>query len=87
MHFGISAGEDESARRAVEHAVYQPLADINGSVSAEPGVGLEKKPYLSISRSAEEVALMRTLKKAMDPKGILNPGKIFDDGPTLSIVV
>ena len=80
LHFGISAGEDESAREAVEHAVYEPLANIGGTVSAEHGIGLEKKSYLLISRTPEEVALMRTLKQALDPRGILNPGKIFDYG-------
>jgi FAD/FMN-containing dehydrogenase len=47
-------------------------------VSAEHGVGLEKKRYLDISRTDEEVRLMRSLKSALDPNGILNPGKIFD---------
>ena len=78
LHFGISAGDDESAREAVERAVYEPLEDIGGTVSAEHGIGLEKKSYLLISRTPEEVALMRTLKQALDPRGILNPGKIFD---------
>jgi FAD/FMN-containing dehydrogenase len=68
-------------RPKVEALVYRPLAACNGSVSAEHGIGLEKKPYLYVSRSAAEVALMRTLKTALDPKGILNPGKIFDPGP------
>ena len=40
-------------------------------------IGLEKKPYLHISRSEPELALMRSLKTALDPKGILNPGKIL----------
>ena len=79
IHFAVSAGADEhSARRGVEAAVYEPLRAIEGSVSAEHGVGLEKKPYLSICRSEEEIALMRTMKAALDPKAILNPGKIFE---------
>ena len=79
LHFGICAGKDEeSAREAVERAVYEPLKHIGGTISAEHGIGLEKKSYLLISRTPEEVALMRTLKKALDPRGILNPGKIFD---------
>jgi FAD/FMN-containing dehydrogenase len=41
------------------------------------GVGLEKKPYLHFVRDDAEIQLMRTIKMAMDPRGILNPGKIF----------
>lgn len=78
LHFAISAGEDHSSHPAVEACVYEPLRAIGGSVSAEHGVGLEKKPYLEISRSGIELDLMRNLKKSMDPNGILNPGKVFD---------
>jgi FAD/FMN-containing dehydrogenase len=48
-----------------------------GSISAEHGIGLLKKPYLGFSRSPEELALMRAMKAALDPHGILNPGKIL----------
>jgi FAD/FMN-containing dehydrogenase len=79
LHFVIGVGDGSpAARETVERCVYAPLADIGGSVSAEHGVGLEKKPYLSLSRSAAEIDLMRVLKNALDPKGLLNPGKIFD---------
>jgi FAD/FMN-containing dehydrogenase len=79
LHFVVSVGSrDSDARHAVERCVYEPLAEIAGSVSAEHGVGFEKKPYLALSRSAAEIGLMRTLKAALDPKGILNPGRIFD---------
>jgi FAD/FMN-containing dehydrogenase len=79
LHFIVATGEgDNSLRHDVEACVYEPLAAINGSVSAEHGVGLEKKAWLGVSRSGEEIALMRTMKQALDPKGILNPGKIFD---------
>ena len=64
-------------RARIEALVYAPLAAFRGSVSAEHGIGLEKKPYLTLSRSKSEIALMRTLKAALDPKGILNPGKIL----------
>jgi FAD/FMN-containing dehydrogenase len=50
----------------------------DGSISAEHGIGLLKKDFLSFSRTSEELATMRLLKRAMDPNGILNPGKIFD---------
>jgi FAD/FMN-containing dehydrogenase len=49
-----------------------------GSISAEHGVGLLKKAFLHYSRSAAEVALFRGLKSTLDPRGILNPGKVFD---------
>ncbi|MCY3840438.1 MAG: FAD-binding oxidoreductase [Gammaproteobacteria bacterium] len=78
IHFAVAAGKDDDAQDGVKHAVYQPLASIGGSVSAEHGVGLDKKKYLGLSRNDEEIALMRTLKRALDPNGILNPGKIFD---------
>lgn len=76
---GVGDGEQE-ARRRVEEIVYSPLRDIGGSVSAEHGIGLEKRPYLGWSRTPEEVALMHTLKATLDPKGILNPGKVLDPG-------
>jgi FAD/FMN-containing dehydrogenase len=62
----------------VERCVYEPLRSISGSISAEHGIGLERKAYLEISRSPAEIATMRALKTALDPRGILNPGKIFD---------
>jgi len=79
LHLVVGVGEySDDIRHRIETCVYEPLRDIGGSVSAEHGVGLEKKPYLDISRSPAEVELMRTLKRALDPKGLLNPGKIFD---------
>lgn len=79
IHLGVSAGPPSGeAREAVERIIYGPLGEIGGSVSAEHGIGIEKKAYLSWCRSDAEIALMRRLKKALDPNGILNPGKIFD---------
>ncbi len=54
------------------------LAAHGGSISAEHGVGLFKKPYLQHVRSAEEISLMRKVKRVFDPSNILNPGKVFD---------
>ena len=48
-----------------------------GSISAEHGIGLVKKPYLGSARSAEEIALMRGIRAVLDPNGIMNPGKLF----------
>ncbi|MDF3019188.1 MAG: FAD-binding oxidoreductase [Steroidobacteraceae bacterium] len=77
LHIVVAAGDDAATRARVEEIVYRPLAAIGGSVSAEHGIGLEKRAYLPLSRSAEEIATMRTIKRALDPKGILNPGKVF----------
>ncbi len=78
LHLIVSVGDgSEAIIKAVNEIVYQPLQKINGSVSAEHGIGLEKKPYLSLSRSPEEIAMMRTLKASLDPKNILNPGKLL----------
>lgn len=49
-----------------------------GSVSAEHGIGLVKKPYLESTRSAAEIAVMRGIKAVLDPNGLMNPGKLFD---------
>ena len=58
------------------------LADLlqrhGGSISAEHGIGLVKKPYLGSTRSAAEIALMRGIKAVLDPAGIMNPGKLLD---------
>jgi FAD/FMN-containing dehydrogenase len=79
LHLLVWTGEKgPENKKAVEEIVYAPLAAIGGSVSAEHGIGLHKKAYLALTRSEAEIALMRTLKRALDPKGILNPGKILD---------
>ena len=58
--------------------VYRPLRSLGGSISAEHGIGLEKKPYLAWSRTPAEIEVMRRLKRTLDPHNILNPGRIFD---------
>ena len=64
-------------KHTVETLVYESLGKVNGSVSAEHGIGLEKREFLSHSRSPEEIAVMRSIKGVLDARGILNPGKIF----------
>jgi FAD/FMN-containing dehydrogenase len=56
----------------------QALERHGGSISAEHGIGLVKKAYLDSTRSPAEIALMRGIRRAMDPAGLLNPGKLFD---------
>ena len=57
--------------------VYDMLAPLRGSVSAEHGIGSLKREFLPVSRSNEELAVMKAIKHALDPNGILNPGKLF----------
>ncbi|SEB23205.1 FAD/FMN-containing dehydrogenase [Variovorax sp. YR216] len=62
----------------LERVVYAQVAAFGGSVSAEHGIGLHKKPYLGASRTPAELAVMRAIKQALDPHHLLNPGKVFD---------
>lgn len=79
LHLWITTGSDSAEdRKLVEGIVYQPLIGIGGSISAEHGIGLEKKDYLSMTRTGPEIAIMRQLKQTLDPQNILNPDRIFD---------
>jgi FAD/FMN-containing dehydrogenase len=78
LHLNVHVGSgDADARRRVEAFIYGGLSGRQGSVSAEHGIGLEKRDYLPLCRTEQELELMRTLKRAMDPRGILNPGKVL----------
>lgn len=78
LHLMITVKDKSKlAYEKVSKLVYRDLTKYGGSVSAEHGIGLEKKDYLSISRSDEEICLMRKIKEALDPKGLLNVNKIF----------
>jgi FAD/FMN-containing dehydrogenase len=79
IHVVVAMGSDSADARAdVEAIIYGGLRQRNGIISAEHGIGLEKKSHLDVSRSNAEISLMQTLKQAMDPTGILNPGKVVD---------
>jgi FAD/FMN-containing dehydrogenase len=58
--------------------IYEPLVAYGGAVSAEHGIGLDKKPWMPLSRGEDELDLMRLLKRSLDPRNILNPGKVVD---------
>ena len=70
-----AAGRLDVSGRAV--AAGHCLGARGGVISAEHGIGLEKRAYLQHSRSPDEIGLMRTVKQALDPHNLLNPGKIL----------
>ncbi|MCF6220632.1 MAG: FAD-binding oxidoreductase [Robiginitomaculum sp.] len=79
LHFFVQAGtEAGNSRHLSDLAIYEPLREYKGSISAEHGIGLEKKQWLSQTRSSAEIALMRLLKNTLDPYKILNPGIVVD---------
>ena len=79
LHLFICPKEgDETLHHQSNEIVYGPLKRFGGSVSAEHGIGNEKKEWLSYCRSDDEIKLMKTLKVTLDPNNILNPGVIFD---------
>lgn len=74
----IPSPQFQTNARKIEGKVFELLAKFKGSISAEHGIGLTKKGDLHFTRTAVEVGWMRQIKHGFDPKGILNPGKIFD---------
>ncbi len=80
IHLVITVGSHEPSEvHAVESIVYETLGRRQGVISAEHGIGMDKREFLKHSRSTDEIALMKTLKDVLDPKNILNPGKIFEN--------
>ncbi len=75
----VAVGPEEAGatiEREVNEAVYEAVRAVRGSVSAEHGIGRSKLPYIGYTRSPTELALMRTIKAALDPANLLNPGKV-----------
>jgi FAD/FMN-containing dehydrogenase len=78
IHLSAYAGGTmDSVAHEMDDIVYDEVRRIGGSISAEHGIGTLKRAYLGHSRSAAEIDVMRKIKAALDPKGILNPGKVI----------
>ncbi|MGN6225178.1 FAD-binding oxidoreductase [Pseudoxanthomonas sp.] len=84
LHINVLTPEgldDAEFVRQCEHVTKLLSASLQrhgGSISAEHGIGLVKKPYLDSTRSAAEIAVMRGIKRVLDPNGLMNPGKLLD---------
>ena len=75
----VTPGDADEAARAkeAERFLFARVVELEGSISGEHGIGFAKAPYLPIELSADAIALLKRIKAAFDPNGILNPGKIF----------
>ena len=65
----------------VDEAVFGLVAELGGSISAEHGIGTAKKRWLHLSRSASELTAFRSIKRGLDPDGVLNPNVLLPEGP------
>ena len=74
----LSDEEWEKRSDQAQRDLYQETVDLGGKITAEHGIGLLRKPFLSMNLDPYQIELLKGLKKAFDPKNILNPGKIFD---------
>ena len=78
IHFIIGKdSDDDNLKSKINDIIYTNTEAVEGSISAEHGIGIDKKQYLIKSRSKDEIELMRIIKKSIDPKNILNPGRVF----------
>jgi len=78
LHLFVTPFGEGAHHQKCNEIVYGCLEGLNGSISAEHGIGLNKKAWLGDTRSEEEIKIMRGLKTLLDPTNILNPGKVVD---------
>lgn len=77
LHLSARLAVDPMPVHEIEAIAYAVVGERKGSISAEHGIGMVKREFLHYSRTPEEIALMRTIKRAMDPKNTLNPEKVI----------
>jgi FAD/FMN-containing dehydrogenase len=77
----VEAADADAVHRAhaAQRRLFEGVVALEGSISGEHGIGYTKAPFLSLELSPEAIALSKRLKRAFDPRGVLNPGKIFSD--------
>ena len=75
----VTPGDEDELRRAheAERRLFEGVVALEGAISGEHGIGFAKAKYLPLELDAETIALMKRVKAAFDPEGLLNPGKIF----------
>ena len=87
IHFNIMLDKSDPAAVEKAHAAVEALFDytlaLGGTISGEHGVGITKAPYLRKELGVDSIRLMQRIKKAFDPLGLLNPGKIFPESAAL----
>ena len=78
LHFTVSRGRpSEDLYKPVADALYEGLAECGGSFSAEHGIGIEKRSSLAERCDPGKLRMMRAVKEALDPEGLMNPGKVL----------
>ena len=77
LHYNVGPQRLLEHREVVNRVVYDAVAALDGSISAEHGLGQLKREAIRAHKSALELELMRKLKAALDPKGLMNPGKVL----------
>ena len=77
LHYNVGPESMVKQRPAVNRIVYDVVAELGGSISAEHGLGQLKREEIHRHKSALELELMATLKRTLDPKGLMNPGKVL----------
>jgi glycolate oxidase len=78
--FVMDRDDPDAAKRidAARADIFAAVLELGGTISGEHGTGVAKRGWLTRQRGEREVELMRTIKRALDPLGILNPGKVFE---------